>query len=144
MYKKPLDCTVEYVYKVVRCFEIMKRSGWALIAVFVALIAIAVIYLMSNNSEGRDSELIGDRICGNLGSQEGQDACCSERHENDVTIQCVGQWRYDSETRLCGFECEPVVCTQEAMLCPDGSAVGRNSSNNCAFDPCPSNVTVGN
>jgi hypothetical protein len=26
----------------------------------------------------------------------------------------------------------------EAKLCPDGSAVGRNVSNNCEFDPCPS------
>ncbi len=32
---------------------------------------------------------------------------------------------------------EPKACTMEAKLCPDGSAVGRNSSNNCEFDPCP-------
>jgi hypothetical protein len=29
-----------------------------------------------------------------------------------------------------------VVCTQDAMLCPDGSYVGR-SGPNCAFDACP-------
>jgi hypothetical protein len=29
------------------------------------------------------------------------------------------------------------VCTMEAKLCSDGTSVGRNSSNNCAFDPCP-------
>lgn len=32
---------------------------------------------------------------------------------------------------------EPIACTLEAMLCPDGSSVGRNPNNNCQFDPCP-------
>lgn len=31
---------------------------------------------------------------------------------------------------------EPVACTAEAKLCPDGSAVGR-SGPNCEFAPCP-------
>lgn len=31
---------------------------------------------------------------------------------------------------------EPVFCTQEAMLCPDGSYVGRTGPN-CDFAPCP-------
>lgn len=30
----------------------------------------------------------------------------------------------------------PVACTQEAMICPDGSAVGRVGPN-CDFAPCP-------
>ncbi len=30
----------------------------------------------------------------------------------------------------------PVACTEEAKLCPDGSAVGR-SGPNCEFAPCP-------
>jgi len=30
----------------------------------------------------------------------------------------------------------PVACTQEAKLCPDGSAVGRTGPN-CEFAPCP-------
>jgi len=29
-----------------------------------------------------------------------------------------------------------VACTQEAKICPDGSAVGRTGPN-CAFAPCP-------
>ncbi len=33
---------------------------------------------------------------------------------------------------------EPVACTADAKICPDGSAVGRNPENNCEFDPCPS------
>ena len=30
----------------------------------------------------------------------------------------------------------PIACTQEAKICPDGSAVGRTGSN-CEFAPCP-------
>lgn len=36
---------------------------------------------------------------------------------------------------------EPVACTEEARLCPDGSSVARNPALNCEFDPCP---VVGN
>lgn len=31
---------------------------------------------------------------------------------------------------------EGVACTMDAMICPDGTAVGR-SGPNCEFDPCP-------
>jgi hypothetical protein len=31
---------------------------------------------------------------------------------------------------------DSVMCTMEAMLCPDGSAVGRTGPN-CEFSPCP-------
>jgi len=30
-----------------------------------------------------------------------------------------------------------VACTADAKLCLDGSAVGRDSNNNCEFFPCP-------
>jgi hypothetical protein len=33
-----------------------------------------------------------------------------------------------------------IACTMEAKMCPDGSAVGRNSSKNCEFDECPNLV----
>lgn len=29
------------------------------------------------------------------------------------------------------------MCTLEAKQCPDGSYVGRDAANNCAFAPCP-------
>lgn len=32
---------------------------------------------------------------------------------------------------------KPIACTQEAKLCPDGSAVGRDPNNNCEFFSCP-------
>ena len=34
------------------------------------------------------------------------------------------------------FGNERIACTQEAKLCPDGSAVGRTGPN-CEFAPCP-------
>ena len=47
------------------------------------------------------------------------------------------------ETRCVQNECkivrkqqQPVACTEEAKLCPDGSAVGRTGPN-CEFAPCP-------
>jgi putative hemolysin len=45
------------------------------------------------------------------------------------------------EKNECGCQGPPKclrACTEEAKLCPDGTAVGRNGSNNCEFDPCPS------
>jgi tryptophan-rich sensory protein len=36
---------------------------------------------------------------------------------------------------------EPVFCTQEAKLCPDGSYVGRVASD-CEFAPCPGNESL--
>lgn len=36
---------------------------------------------------------------------------------------------------------EPVACTMEAKICPDGSAVGRTGPN-CAFAPCPGEGAV--
>ena len=45
------------------------------------------------------------------------------------------------EKNECGCQGPPkclMACTEEAKICPDGvTAVGRNSENNCEFDPCP-------
>ena len=30
-----------------------------------------------------------------------------------------------------------IACTEEAKICPDGTAVGRNPELDCEFDPCP-------
>ncbi len=35
---------------------------------------------------------------------------------------------------------KPMICTQEAKICPDGSSVGRTGPN-CEFAPCPTVVT---
>jgi hypothetical protein len=43
----------------------------------------------------------------------------------------------------CIVQKEPVACTMDAKICPDGSAVGRNPANNCEFYPCPSSPRDG-
>ena len=35
----------------------------------------------------------------------------------------------------------PSACTEEAKICPDGTAVGRNPDLDCEFDPCPESNT---
>ena len=34
---------------------------------------------------------------------------------------------------------DAVICTMDAMICPDGTAVGRTGPN-CEFSPCPVNL----
>ena len=41
------------------------------------------------------------------------------------------------DVRIPGIKSEEVVCTTDAKICPDGSAVGR-SGPRCEFAPCPS------
>jgi S-layer family protein len=72
---------------------------------------------------------------------------------------CVGDMEYilvgdgyrpmDFDDKWCDcqadgtFVCQtddPVVCTQDAMICSDGSSVGR-SGPDCEFDACPSELT---
>lgn len=36
---------------------------------------------------------------------------------------------------------QTVVCTQEALICPDGSSVGRIGQN-CTFAPCPTKQMI--
>lgn len=56
-------------------------------------------------------------------------------YEGNGSIDCakIRAFGYPEEV-LTGF-CDK-ACTQEAKLCPDGSAVGRTGSN-CEFAPCP-------
>ena len=51
-----------------------------------------------------------------------------------MIIVSVGVWFLSSQKSV--NKIEPVACTEEAMLCPDGSAVGRTGPN-CEFAPCP-------
>ena len=41
----------------------------------------------------------------------------------------------------CQFYEEPVACTMDAKICPDGSAVGRMPPD-CEFAPCPGESTT--
>lgn len=38
---------------------------------------------------------------------------------------------------------EPMACTADAKICPDGSAVGRDGTNNCKFFDCPVSQSAG-
>jgi len=49
-----------------------------------------------------------------------------------VLLAIVGGYFY-----LNSYDPIDPVCTQDAQLCPDGSYVGRNPSNNCEFFACP-------
>ena len=49
------------------------------------------------------------------------------RHAGELFIEPVSPPVQDGE---------PVACTMEAQICPDGSAVGRTGPN-CEFAPCP-------
>jgi len=42
----------------------------------------------------------------------------------------------ENECKIVPIQKQPVACTAEAKLCPDGSAVGRTGPN-CEFAPCP-------
>jgi hypothetical protein len=50
---------------------------------------------------------------------------------------CEGQVVKQGECSARNNSQDSIFCTEEAKLCPDGSYVARNSSNNCQFDPCP-------
>ena len=54
---------------------------------------------------------------------------------------CADGTQVAGEADECGCPGNPQcirVCTEEARLCPDNvTVVGRNSENNCEFDPCP-------
>jgi len=50
--------------------------------------------------------------------------------ENGQVLDCSGT----SSSHQYG---SPLVCTEEAFECPDGSFVGRDPNNHCHFRPCP-------
>jgi len=74
--------------------------------IVVLLLFTGAIYYYKNQSDvGRRTNLVGDAVCGNLLSEETQDACCAEAHKDDVTILCVGNWQYIEEESICRYVC---------------------------------------
>jgi len=75
-----------------------------------------------------------------------EENCTKECGECPLLSQPAPDWCKDGtivagEKNECGCQSPPKclkACTEEAKVCPDGSAVGRNSENNCEFYPCPS------
>ena len=103
------------------------------------LVFVGVFYLKNQGDVGQRTPIVGDGLCGELGSVEAQSKCCALAHERELVIDCVGKWKYNQSTKLCSFLCnnEQVFCTEDAKLCDDGTSVVRNSSNNCEFNDCP-------
>lgn len=52
-----------------------------------------------------------------------------------IVAAAAGYWFYLKD------KMEPVACTLEAKICPDGSSVGR-SGPNCEFAPCPTPIPI--
>lgn len=53
-------------------------------------------------------------------------------------LKCGKGYSLNADTNECELGAvKPVVCTQEVKQCDDGSFVGRDSLNGCAFKPCP-------
>lgn len=63
-----------------------------------------------------------------------QTACQAE--ENTFDLDGLVDQIIGTVQALSAGNAKPVVCTMEAKLCPDGSAVGRTGPN-CEFAPCP-------
>ncbi|MCX6740308.1 MAG: hypothetical protein NTZ49_03710 [Candidatus Parcubacteria bacterium] len=63
--------------------------------------------------------------------------CATWNEQKNYTCACVdGQCASIVADVVSDTEPEPIACTQEAKICPDGSAVSR-SGQNCEFAPCP-------
>jgi len=108
-----------------------------LIIVALFLISSSIYYLIGSKGFKRGG-LIGDAICGNFASEETQDQCCEDMHENDVTIACEGSWKFVSGNEKCQYVCQGSLpfCQEDSKTCPNGKIVERNPENDCNFDPC--------
>jgi len=113
-----------------------KSSIWLIVLIFVFLVAASAYYFTAPSDDYQRGNLVGDGVCGNIGSEEGRNECCAEAHAGDVVIQCVGGWKYIVNGNICAYVCE-VECTEDVRICDDGSSVVRNSSKGCEFEACP-------
>jgi hypothetical protein len=52
---------------------------------------------------------------------------------NATAERCMRPWSGEVQGDVGGMR----ACTEEAKLCPDGTAVGRDPDNGCKFTPCP-------
>ncbi len=52
-------------------------------------------------------------------------------------LTCFKGYSWDAKAKKCTLD-EPIFCTEDAKLCPDGvTYVGRDHENGCAWKPCP-------
>jgi len=107
---------------------------YALIVV-VILFTGAMYYYKNQSNAGIRTGLVGDAVCGNLLSEESQDACCAEAHKSDVTITCVGNWRYIEEESICRFVCGEEILENPQEECESVDGTWTEFSNGCV-DSC--------
>lgn len=60
-----------------------------------------------------------------------------EDYDSLCVYSCIQTYGAVCANNKCESRLEPAGCTQEAKICEDGSAVGRNASLGCEFNPCP-------
>jgi hypothetical protein len=107
----------------------MKKQTLVSASIIVAVLLIGVaMYYWYHQAAGRASVLVGDGICGSPLSAEAQDACCATAHEDDVTPQCVGGWKYVNGMKKCQYLCDGATpsCTLEVKSCRDREEAGRS------------------
>ena len=109
-----------------------------LIAILIILIFAAIYYFLNANKLERRSNLVGDKVCSSFPDEKGQDNCCFNFHKEDITIKCVGNWKYIEGIDKCQFVCENSLpsCPEDAKQCSGSKVVKRNPDLECNFDYC--------
>lgn len=114
-----------------------RTSVFLIVVIVVFLVAATVYYFMAPSEDYRRGGLVGDAVCGNIGSEEGRDLCCTNAHADDeLKVSCIGGWKYFVDENECRFVCE-LGCQEDMRVCDDGSSVVRDPENGCEFIECP-------
>jgi len=126
----------------------MKQSSRIiLITLAVSLLALAVAGAVMFTQSTQKSEPVWPETPQETQDPRGDQATCENRCGDGqcAEIVCLAIGCPCAETpESCPQDCaappnnEPVFCTLDAKICPDGSSVGRVSPN-CEFAPCPQN-----
>ena len=62
--------------------------------------------------------------------------CTENSHQPMACAGCMAM-RAICDRGVCRAKEDFIACTEDAKICPDGSAVGRDPALNCKFAPCP-------
>lgn len=98
----------------------------AFLAIALMLASLVAYGCVSQNGDGnRPPAIVGnDSDAHGCKASAGYSWC-------EAKQKCLRSWEED-----CAAAIAPRACTEEAKICPDGSAVGRQGPN-CEFAPCP-------
>jgi len=101
--------------------------------VFVSLIALMCVLLtfgcITQNQNEDNNSLLGDNNGLLVGNDKDSFGCIPSAGYSWCAAKqkCIRPWEE---------ACEATICTMDALICPDGSGVGRGGPN-CEFAPCP-------